>query len=88
MTGCSIVTCHLGEKDAQLGDVLGSIVVSSLKTFTAINNDLMASKNYNNQGDITSYLKNGVFVDFGGVYKNGVINVINALLIGNAVNEL
>ncbi|OTA59755.1 hypothetical protein K449DRAFT_466779 [Hypoxylon sp. EC38] len=76
------------EKDAQLGDVLGSIVVSSLKTFTAINNDLMVGKNYNNQGDITSYLKNGAFVDFGGVDKNGVIDVINAFLIGNAVNEL
>lgn len=59
-----------------------------MKSFTSANNDLMAGKNYQNTGDIKSYLSGGAFVDFGGVDKNSVIDVMNKFLLGNAVNQL
>ncbi|KAI1100645.1 hypothetical protein F4804DRAFT_336057 [Jackrogersella minutella] len=76
------------QKDADLGAVLSKVVVESMKSFTSANDELMAGKNYNNTGDIKSYLQGGAFVDFGGVDKNSVIDVMNSFLLGNAVNEL
>lgn len=68
--------------------MLSKIVVDSMKSFTSANNQLMAGSNYDNTGDIKSYLKGGAFVNFPGVDKNVVIDVMNAFLLGNAVNEL
>ncbi|KAI2466895.1 hypothetical protein F4781DRAFT_433990 [Annulohypoxylon bovei var. microspora] len=76
------------KKDADLGAVLSKVVVESMKSFTSANNQLMAGSNYANTGDIKSYLKGGAFVDFGGVDKNAVIDVMNSFFLGNAVNEL
>ena len=47
----------------------------------------MQGQNYDNTGDIRCYFNGGMFVDFGGVYINGVTDAMNAFLIGNAVNE-
>ncbi|KAI6086969.1 hypothetical protein F4821DRAFT_237314 [Hypoxylon rubiginosum] len=76
------------EKDADLGAVLSKVVVESMKSFTSANNDLMAGKNYQSTGDIRTYLSGGSFVDFGGVDKNAVTDVMNKFLLGNAVNQL
>ncbi|KAI1440911.1 hypothetical protein F5Y02DRAFT_411169 [Annulohypoxylon stygium] len=76
------------KKDADLGAVLSKVVIESMKSFTSANNQLMAGSNYDNTGDIKSYLKGGAFVNFPGVDKNAVIDVMNAFLLGNAVNEL
>ena len=72
---------------AQLGSELSTIVVGAIEGFVSANNQLMAGQNYDNMGDIRSYLEGGMFVAFGGVDINGVTNAMNAFLIGNAVNE-
>ena len=76
------------EKSADLGALLGRIVVDSMKNFVAANNALMHGDNYNNMGDIRSYLQGGLFVDFGGIDKNAVTNTVNNLLIAQAINQL
>ncbi|KAL7622200.1 hypothetical protein AAE478_007703 [Parahypoxylon ruwenzoriense] len=70
------------EKDAQLGSILAKVVVDSLKSFASANNELMAGHNYKSTGDIRSYLAGGAFVDFGGVDKNAVVDVMNKFLLG------
>lgn len=76
------------EKDADLGAILSKVVVGSMKSFTSANNQLVAGQNYENSGDIKTYLSGGAFVNFGGVDKNAVIDQMNAFLLGNAVNQL
>lgn len=76
------------QKAADLGGILGHVVVESLKDFIAANNDLMQGKNYQNTGDIRSYLSGGALLDYQGVDKKSVIEVMNNFLIGNAVNQL
>ncbi|KAI2792241.1 hypothetical protein POX_b02278 [Penicillium oxalicum] len=75
------------QKSADLGGILGTIVVDSLKSFTTANNDLMAGKTYNDH-DIRSYLSGGAFLDFGGVEKNAVTDSMTAMLVGSAINAL
>ena len=76
------------QKSADLGAILGQIVVGSLKGFTAANNALMRGENYQSTGDLRTYLNNGAFVAFNGVDKVAVIDAINNFLIGNAINQL
>ncbi|KAI1078840.1 hypothetical protein F5B20DRAFT_194404 [Whalleya microplaca] len=76
------------DKDAQLGAILAQVVVQSMKSFTAANNDLMAGKSYKNTGDIKKYLSGGAFVAFQGVDKNKVIDKMNAFILASAVNQL
>ncbi|KAI2628536.1 hypothetical protein GGR54DRAFT_636255 [Hypoxylon sp. NC1633] len=76
------------QKDADLGAILGKVVTESMKSFTSANNELMAGHNYQNTGDIKTYLQGGAFVNFGGVDKPAVTDVMSRFLIGNAVNEL
>ncbi|KAF2137405.1 uncharacterized protein K452DRAFT_329273 [Aplosporella prunicola CBS 121167] len=76
------------DKDAELGSVLANVVVESMKDFTHANNELVAGKDYASTGDIKTYLSGGTFVDFPGVDKNAVIDVMNAFLLGHAINQL
>lgn len=76
------------QKSADLGGILGEIVIGAMEGFTSANNGLMEGNNYNGTGDIRSYFKDGTFLAFGGVDKNGVTNAMNAFLIGQSVNNL
>ena len=76
------------EKSADLGAILGRIVVDSMKGFTSANNDLMQGKSFAETGDIRNYLKDGAFVGFTGVDKNAVTDSLSNMLIANAINEL
>ena len=76
------------QKSADLGGILGQIVIGAMKSYTRANNILMAGGNYDNTGDIRTYTHGGLFVDFPGVDKNGVINAMSNMLIGQAVNAL
>ena len=48
----------------------------------------MHGDNYQNSGDIRTYLGGGAFVAFPGVDKNALIDLMNAFLLGQAVNQL
>ena len=76
------------QKSADLGGILGQIVIGAMKSFTSANNILMAGGNYDGTGDIRTYMDGGLFVDFPGVDKNGVIDAMSNLLIGQAINAL
>ncbi|KAL8792158.1 MAG: hypothetical protein Q9195_005254 [Heterodermia aff. obscurata] len=76
------------QKSADLGGILGQIVIGAMKSYTSANNILMAGGNYGNTGDIRTYVNGGLFVNFPGVDKNGVINAMSNLLIGQAINAL
>lgn len=73
---------------ADLGRILGQIVVGAMKSFTIANNILMAGGNYDDTGNIRTYINGGLFVNFVGVDKNGVIDAMSNLLIGQAINAL
>ena len=75
------------QKSADLGALLGQIVVGSMKAFTSANNQLMHGDQFQGK-DITAYLTGGAFVNFPGVDKNAVIDVMNNFLVGNAINLL
>ncbi|KAJ5389493.1 uncharacterized protein N7496_000561 [Penicillium cataractarum] len=75
------------QKSADLGGILGTIVVDSLKSFTTANNELMAGKSYGN-ADIRSYISHGAFLDFPGVDKNAVTDSMTNMLVGTAINTL
>ncbi|KAJ5543082.1 hypothetical protein N7535_005511 [Penicillium sp. DV-2018c] len=75
------------EKSADLGGILGSIVVDSLKSFTTANNNLMGGQNYADV-DIRTYLGGGAFLAFPGVDKNSVTDSMTNMLVGIAINQL
>lgn len=74
------------DKAADLGGILGEVVVEAMQTFTASNNALMHGEDIN--GDLRDYFRGGSFVAFPGVDKNAVTDAMNALLVGHAVNQL
>ncbi|KAL9602343.1 MAG: hypothetical protein Q9219_001909 [cf. Caloplaca sp. 3 TL-2023] len=76
------------QKSADMGAILGKVVLQSLKSFVAANNVLMHGDNFQNTGDIRAYLKDGLFLDFGGIDKVHVIDSVNAFLTGQAINAL
>ncbi|OQE38998.1 hypothetical protein PENCOP_c007G00272 [Penicillium coprophilum] len=55
------------DKAANLGTVIGSIVVDAMKSFTTANNQLMRGQHYGN-ADIRQYIANGAFLIFPGVF--------------------
>ena len=59
-----------------------------MESFTTANNQLMHGDAYANTGDIKTYFKNGLFLDFAGVDKNLVTDQMSNMLIGLAVNQL
>ena len=75
------------EKSADLGGILGSIVVDSLKSFTTANNQLMSGQSYGN-ADIRSYLSGGAFLSYPGVDKNAVTDAMTNMLVGTSINQL
>lgn len=75
------------QKSADLGGILGNIVVGSMKSFTSANNELMKGDQFQGS-DIKSYVKDGNFVNFPGVDKNAVIDVMNNFMVGNAIDLL
>ncbi|KAJ5175330.1 uncharacterized protein N7482_001207 [Penicillium canariense] len=75
------------QKSADLGGILGTIVVDSLKSFTTANNQLMAGQSYGNN-DIRSYLSGGAFLAYAGVDKNAVTDAMTSMLIGTSINQL
>ncbi|CAL8578177.1 hypothetical protein XPA_003976 [Xanthoria parietina] len=76
------------QKSADLGGILGTIVLEAMKGFTSANNILMHGDAFHDTGDIRTYLKGGLFLDFGGVDKVKLIDTMNAFLVGQAVNQL
>ncbi|KAI4176712.1 MAG: hypothetical protein LQ346_007828 [Caloplaca aetnensis] len=76
------------QKSADLGGILGNIVLEAMKGFISANNILMHGDSFENTGDIRAYLKDGLFLNFGGVDKVAVIEKMNAMLLGQAVNAL
>ncbi|KAM0187316.1 hypothetical protein ACHAPI_011229 [Fusarium lateritium] len=70
------------QKSADLGGILGEIVVNSLKTFTTANNQLMSGQSYND-ADIRTYLSGGAFLNFGGVDKNAKIFIMGGGACGD-----
>ncbi|KAJ5580842.1 hypothetical protein N7450_007143 [Penicillium hetheringtonii] len=75
------------QKSADLGGILGTVVVDSLKSFTTANNQLMGGSEYNN-ADIRSYLSGGAFLEYQGVDKNAVTDSMTNMLIGTSINQL
>lgn len=75
------------EKSADLGGILGSIVVDSLKSFTTANNQLMGGQSYGD-ADIRSYLSGGAFLAYPGVDKNAVTDAMTNMLVGVSINQL
>ncbi|CAG7923683.1 unnamed protein product [Penicillium olsonii] len=75
------------EKSADLGGILGSIVVDSLKSFTTANNQLMSGQSYGD-ADIRSYLSGGAFLAYPGVDKNAVTDAMTNMLVGTSINQL
>ena len=71
-----------------MGGILGKIVLESLKSFISANNILMHGDSFQNTGDIRSYLKDGLFLDFYGIDKVKVIDSMNAFITGQAINAL
>ncbi|KAL8867949.1 MAG: hypothetical protein Q9174_005324 [Haloplaca sp. 1 TL-2023] len=76
------------EKSADLGGILGTIVLEAMKGYVAANNLLMHGDDFEGTGDIRSYLKGGLFLNFPGVDKVALIDAMNAFLVGQAVNQL
>ncbi|KAL8926287.1 MAG: hypothetical protein Q9208_003009 [Pyrenodesmia sp. 3 TL-2023] len=76
------------QRSADLGSVLGKIVQEAMKGFISANNILMHGDSFESTGDIRAYLRDGLFLDFGGVDKVAVIEQMNAMLLGQAVNAL
>ncbi|KAJ5170612.1 uncharacterized protein N7500_003395 [Penicillium coprophilum] len=75
------------DKAASLGAVIGNIAVDAKESFTTANNQLMRGQQYGN-ADIRQYIANGAFLTFPGVDKNAVIDQMNTMLIGTAINQL
>ena len=75
-------------KSADLGLILGNIVVTSIQSFTTANNVLMHGGNYQNTGDVRDYFRGGTFVDYPGIDKNAVTNQLSGFLVGQAINHL
>ncbi|KAJ5824366.1 hypothetical protein N7447_006706 [Penicillium robsamsonii] len=75
------------EKSADMGAVLGRIVVDSMKSFTTANNQLMSGQMYGD-ADIRDYISGGAFLAFNGVDKNAVTDLMTNMLIGTAINQL
>ncbi|KAJ6083840.1 hypothetical protein N7467_007975 [Penicillium canescens] len=75
------------QKSADLGGILGSIVVDSLKSFTTANNQLMSGQSYSD-ADIRSYLSGGAFLAYPGVDKNAVTDAMTNMLVGTSINQL
>ncbi|KAJ5143048.1 uncharacterized protein N7515_001835 [Penicillium bovifimosum] len=75
------------QKSADLGGILGNIVVDSMKSFTTANNQLMSGQDYANV-DIRTYIGGGAFLAFPGVDKNSVTDAMTNMLIGIAINQL
>lgn len=59
-----------------------------MKGFISANNVLMHGDSFEDTGDLRAYLKDGLFLDFGGIDKVQVINKMNSMLVGQAVNAL
>lgn len=59
-----------------------------MKAFVGANNVLMGGGNFENTGDIRTYLSGGFFVNYGGVDKVTIIDSMNGFLIGQAINQL
>ncbi|KAL9128843.1 MAG: hypothetical protein Q9217_002569 [Psora testacea] len=76
------------KKAADLGGILGQMVVGAIQNFTSANNLLMKGGNYEGSGDLRDYFKGGAFVAFPGVDKNAVTDAMNGFLIGHAINQL
>lgn len=76
------------QKSAELGDILGNIVLQPLRAFTDANNQLVQGGNYTGAGDIRSYIKNGLFVNYNGIDKPAVVIAMNNLRVGQAMNVL
>ena len=75
------------QKSADLGGILGTVVVDSLKSFTTANNQLMGGDSYND-ADIRSYLSGGAFLEYQGVDKNSVTDAVTNMLVGTSINQL
>jgi hypothetical protein len=58
-----------------------------MKSFTTANNQLMSGQTYADV-DIRSYIAGGAFLAFPGVDKNTVIDSMNNMLVGTAINQL
>ncbi|KAL9107589.1 MAG: hypothetical protein Q9227_007492 [Pyrenula ochraceoflavens] len=76
------------QKSGDLGAMLSGTVIKGMKSFTTTNNDLMLGKPHGDTGDIRKYLTGGVWDNFGGTDKNAVIDAVNNMLIGSAINSL
>ncbi|KAL8692827.1 MAG: hypothetical protein Q9218_002210 [Villophora microphyllina] len=76
------------QKSADLGGILGKIVLEAMKSYIAANNILMHGDNFQSSSDIRSYLKGGLFLAFPGVDKVALIDSMNAFLTGQAINQL
>ncbi|KAI9758087.1 MAG: hypothetical protein M1835_000623 [Candelina submexicana] len=76
------------QTSAEIGGILGKIVVDSLEGFTAANDQLMKGENYQGTGDIRTYLKDGAFLTYAGADKVATTNMLNNFLIGTAINAL
>lgn len=73
---------------ANLGGILGEIVVGATEGFISANNELIEGNNYDGTGDIRSHSAGGAFVDFGGVDKDNVTNAMSSFLLGQSMNQL
>ncbi|KAL8973544.1 MAG: hypothetical protein Q9197_002207 [Variospora fuerteventurae] len=67
------------QKSADVGGILGQIVLEAMKGFISANNVLMHGDSFEDTGDIRAYLKDGLFLDFGGIDKVQVIKKMNAM---------
>ncbi|KAL9105854.1 MAG: hypothetical protein Q9227_009017 [Pyrenula ochraceoflavens] len=76
------------QKSADLGGILGNIVLNGMESFTEANNELMAGHTYGDVGDIRSFIDGGYFDNSKGPDVNDLTDKIDAFLIGTSVNKL
>ena len=74
------------EDAAGLGTTLGNIARATSESFIDMNNILMQGGDFLQTGDIRSYLMGGLWVNFPGIEESPMIESMNNLLIGHAIN--
>ena len=75
-------------KSAHLGLKLGRMAFAISKSFVEMNNALMNGDKFLDSGDIRDWLKRGLWVNFKGIDEDTMMDTMNNLLMGRAIDSL
>ncbi|KAI9800992.1 MAG: hypothetical protein M1825_003526 [Sarcosagium campestre] len=73
---------------AKMGGLLSDLFVSSILNLASANDGLMNGSDWQNTGDIRTYIAGGDFVNFAGVDKEAAVKKARQLLVSSAINFL